>query len=553
MEKRLDPRHLMTAQETIAATLAGSDVAVVFDSETPWTDLKTKTIHLRPIPDQLDPEAIEDLRGDCDHELGHIIHTDPEAIVGIKRQLVKSIAFSIEDGRVERLIGAEWIGCGENLERSSKRAVLRIGAESEDDEANRRARAVCGLSLIAYGWDALAAVDALGADIEHYYEDLGVLINFLGECGSTSEVVSLAETIIDRWKWAPTGKSRAKSKGAKENAVAKEISSFSLSPATDRKQLLKTIGSTDVCGSYRAKTDRDVVEPIRPPSLDLGRLYGLFFEGVRQTAPILRRRLMMQFRSTGHRTKSLQKKGKLDERNLWRSGIGDDRLYKVRTTAQTNRSIVTIMVDCSASMTRAARPPAFEGEALALRTRLFVAAQAAAAVSSSLDALGVPNEVLAFSTAKRTPGAQLEFDRVRPIRHLIIKPFHKSFQSCRSKFMWLAFFEHCSENIDGEAVLWASRRILSRPNRGDRPVLMVFSDGEPASSPESNAVLAQHLRKSIKRAEASGITIFGIGIGSDAVRSFYDTSVIVSDVSNLLSTFYDLIKKVLQERRTSRV
>ena len=119
--------------------------------------------------------------------------------------------------------------------------------------------------------------------------------------------------------------------------------------------------------------------------------------------------------------------------------------------------------------------------------------------------------------------------------------------------MWLAFFEHCSENIDGEAILWGARRILSRPNRGDQPVLMVFSDGEPASAPESNAILAQHLRKSIKRVEASGITIFGIGIGSDAVRSFYDNAVIVSDVSNLLPTFYGLIKKVLQERQTSRV
>jgi len=543
----------MTAQETIAATLAGSDVSVVFDADTPWTDLRAKVIHLRPAPEQLDEEAIEDLRGDCDHELGHIVHTDPESIVGIKRQLVKSVAFSIEDGRVERLIGAEWIGCGENLERSSKRAVLRIGANAADDEANRRARAVCGLSLIAYGWDVLAVVDALGADIEHYYEELGVLVNFIGHCESTEQVISLAETIIDCWKWSPAGKSKAKSKHAKENAVAKEINAFSLSPANNRKQLLSSIGSANADGSYRAKTDKDIVETIRPPSLDLGTLYGLFFDGVRKTAPILRRRLMMKFRSTGHQTKSLQRKGRLDERNLWRFGIGDDRLYKTQTPNKSNRSIVSILVDCSASMTRAARNPEYDGEALALRTRLFVAAQAAAAVSSSLDALGVPNEVLAFSTAKRTPGPDPAFDRVRPTRHLIIKPFHKSFQSCRSKFMWLAFFEHCAENIDGEAVLWAARRVLSKPNHGDRPVLMVFSDGEPASEPESNAILAQHLRKTIKRVEASGITIFGIGVGSDAVGSFYDNSVVVSDVSNLLSTFYDLLKKVLQERQSVRV
>ena len=82
---------------------------------------------------------------------------------------------------------------------------------------------------------------------------------------------------------------------------------------------------------------------------------------------------------------------------------------------------------------------------------------------------------------------------------------------------------------------------------------MVFSDGEPASAPESNAVLAAHLKRSIARVEASGIEVFGIGTGSDAVHGFYTNSVAVYDVSNLLSTFYDLLKKVLQERQFIRV
>jgi cobaltochelatase CobT len=136
---------------------------------------------------------------------------------------------------------------------------------------------------------------------------------------------------------------------------------------------------------------------------------------------------------------------------------------------------------------------------------------------------------------------------------LTIKSYNKPFRSCRANFISLAFFEHCSENIDGEAVLWAARRMLSKPNHGDQPVLMVFSDGEPASAPEDNEVLARHLKTSIKRVEASGITVFGIGVGSDAVREFYDNAVVVYDISNLLSTFYELLKKVLHERRTIRV
>ena len=543
----------MSAQEVVASTLSGGDISVVFDADAPWADLTNRVIHLRPVPSQLTEDAVEDLRGDCDHELGHIIHTDPSALEKIKRGLVKKIAESLEDGRVEKLVGAEWLGCGENLERSARRAVARIAANRADDELNRRARVLCGLSLISGGWSVEEAVEALGDDIKPYYDKLGKTMGLLSRCRSTGAVVEMSRLVANTWDWKPVGPTRVKSNRALENAVANELSPFDLSPATTRKRALTQLSRGKTQGTYRAKTDRDKTEAIRRPSFEIGNLYGVFFEGVRKTAPVLRRRLMMEFRSTGHRYRRFQKKGQIDGRSLWRYGLGDDRLYKKKYPTKTNRSVVTLLVDCSASMTRAAREPAYDGEPLVFRTRVFIASQAAAAVSSTLDGLGVPNEVLAFTTSRRTLASSSVFDRVRPLRHLIIKPYNKPFRSCKANFIALAFFEHCSENIDGEAILWAGRRMLSKPNHGDQPVLMVFSDGMPASEPEDNAVLAKHLKASIKRVEDSGITVFGIGVGSDAVKSFYDNSVVVHDVSNLLSTFYDLLKKVLQERQTFRV
>jgi len=553
MGRDINPKHLMSAQEVVASTLSGNDVSVVFDTDVPWADLTNRVIHLRPVPDELSAEAVEDLRGDCDHELGHIIQTDPAALSTVKRHLVKTITESLEDGRIERLVGAEWLGCGENLERSARRAIERIAANRADDELNRRARALCGLSLISSGWSTEETVSTLGDDIKPYYDKLGKLIVDIRRCKSTRSVIEMAGLIAAAWSWKPVGPTRVKTAKALENAAANELSSFDLSPATTRKRALSQLSGGKTPGTYRAKTDRDKVEVIRRPSFDISNLYGVFYEGVRKTAPVLRRRLMMQFRSTGHRHRRFQNKGTLDERNLWRFGLGDDRLYKKKYAAKINRSIVTILVDCSASMTRAARGPAYDGEPLVFRTRVFIAAQAAAAVSSTLGALGVPNEVLAFTTSRRAMAASAVFDRVRPLRHLTIKPYNKPFRSCKANFIALAFFEHCSENIDGEALLWASKRMLSKPNHGDQPVLMVFSDGEPASEPEDNAVLAAHLKTAIKRVEDSGITVFGVGVGSNAVDQFYEHSVVVYDVNNLLSTFYDLLKKVLQERQTIRV
>jgi len=553
VNRAINPGHLMSAQEVVASTLSGTDVTVLFDADAPWADLTNRVIHLRPVPDQLSDEAIEDLRSDCDHELGHILHTDPGALSSVKRKLVRKIVDAIEDGRIERLVSNEWLGCGENLERSNRRAVARIAENKSDDELNRRSRALCALSLVAYGYNPADAITQLGGDLSSYFDEIGEIATAAQATKSTMDVVKIAKQVADTWCWEPIKKSRAKSREAIENAAARELDEFVVSPATERKQSIQQISRGETPGSYRAKTDKDRSDMIRRPSFPIDNLYGVFFDGVRKTAPILRRRLMMQFRSTGLGVERFQRRGRLDDRRLWRYGVGDDRIHKRSRPTLSNRSIVTILVDCSASMTRPARDPATPGEPLVFRTRLFVAAQAAAAVSSTLDAIGVPNEVLAFTTSKRTPAPAPEFDRLRALSHLVIKPYNRPFRSCRANFLSLALFEHCSENIDGEAVLWAAKRMLSKPNHGDRPVLMVFSDGTPASEPENNEVLAAHLRTSISRIESAGITVFGIGVGSDDVKRFYDNTVVVQDVSGLLSTFYDLLKKVLQERQVIRV
>jgi cobalamin biosynthesis protein CobT len=543
----------MSAQQVVASTLSGANVSVVFDTDVPWVDIEGKVIHLRPVPDQLSDEAIEDLRGDCDHEVGHIIHTDPTAFSVLKRQVARRVAIAIEDGRVERLVGAEWFGCGENLEKSSARAVARIAANATSDEANCRARAICGLSLISYGRLPESADSSLGGGLSEIYRPIQDLLPDVSQCGSTAEAAKLAIKITNAWSWRPTKPDNNSPSQTAETLAAKELDDSLISPATERKSSIQAMTTQAHKGAYRAKTDKDKMEAIRRPSFPIDNLYGLFFDGVRKTAPTLRRRLLMEFRSSGTQPTRLQRKGTVDGRSLWRYALEDDRLYQRKKPTKTNRSIVTILVDSSASMTRAARKADYDGEPVVFRTRLFIAAQAAAAVSATLDSLGVPNEVLAFTTSRHPVAQDLKFDRVRPLRHFVVKPFNKPYRACRSNFLSLAFFEHCSENIDGEAILWASRRMLSKPNHGDRPVLLVFSDGEPASEPENRTTLAEHLKDSIDRIEKSGIAVFGIGVGSDAVQSLYRNSVVVYAVTNLLSTFYDLLKKVMKERISLRV
>ena len=91
------------------------------------------------------------------------------------------------------------------------------------------------------------------------------------------------------------------------------------------------------------------------------------------------------------------------------------------------------------------------------------------------------------------------------------------------------------ENIDGEALEWSFKRILSRPEK--RKILMVISDGAPVddstlSSNDGN-LLDLHLRNIIKTIEKkSNVELTAIGIGHDVSR-YYAKAVTIHDVDEL--------------------
>lgn len=551
------PRYLMSAQEVVASAFADQGVTVLFDAEVPYVDLTSKVMHLRPLPEDLTDEAVEDVRSDCDHELGHIRHTDNSAFDQIKRPIVHLIANSIEDGRIERLMAEEWFGCGENLERSGARAIARIAAAATQDITNRRCRVLCALSLIAYGRPLDDVVTTLGEDTRPSFVAIADLIPAIVNANTTKAVVDLAEMIADRWKWSSSDQPSQTAdplSGAlddEEEAVARLISRESTSVAEARKVSVKSIPTTPL-SLYRRKTDRDTVEVIRtqPDALDL---FSYFFESIRRIVPTLRRRLLMDLRSPGQALIRHRRRGKLDDRVLHRVPLNDDRVFVGKTPALIHKASITLLIDCSRSMTNPARPAARPDEAPALRSKLFVAAQAAAAMSWVLDHLRIRHECLAYTTCAAPAKHDENYERVRPIRHLIVKPSDRSYHGCRKNFVSLALYGDCAENIDGEAVLWGAQRLLKFSRSDALPVLIVFSDGEPASNPEDHQVLASHLQTSIAKVERAGVDVLGVGIASDAVKRFYRHHVVINDASSLVERFYDLLRILIQERTVRRI
>ena len=106
-----------------------------------------------------------------------------------------------------------------------------------------------------------------------------------------------------------------------------------------------------------------------------------------------------------------------------------------------------------------------------------------------------------------------------------------------------------SHNLDGEAVLWQANRIAKRAEK--RRVMFVLSDGHPEGSCD-NAQGHRYLKEAVQRVLASGIEIYGIGMDSAAVRSFYPEHWVCSDMQDLGRLAMTAMTEVLLRSRTER-
>src|ERR1700749_3736544 len=105
------------------------------------------------------------------------------------------------------------------------------------------------------------------------------------------------------------------------------------------------------------------------------------------------------------------------------------------------------------------------------------------------------------------------------------------------------------ENIDGEALDWAHKRLLARPE--SRKVLMMISDGAPVDdstlSVNPGNYLERHLRWVIEEIETrSPVELVAIGIGHDATR-YYRGAVTIVDAEKLAGVMTEKLAELFEE------
>jgi cobaltochelatase CobT len=106
------------------------------------------------------------------------------------------------------------------------------------------------------------------------------------------------------------------------------------------------------------------------------------------------------------------------------------------------------------------------------------------------------------------------------------------------------------ENIDGEAIEWAERRLLAQPER--QKILIVISDGAPVDdstlTQNGPSILWRHIKQVIGRIETErAISLGAIGINFQ-VSGFYSNSVAAENLDELPIITADFVYGVIDGR-----
>ncbi|MCB5409236.1 cobaltochelatase subunit CobT [Pseudogemmobacter faecipullorum] len=204
--------------------------------------------------------------------------------------------------------------------------------------------------------------------------------------------------------------------------------------------------------------------------------------------------------------------------------------FKWEKDTEFRDTVVTLLIDNSGSMR--GRP-------------ISIAAICADVLARTLERCQVKTEILGFTTRAWKGGQSREKwladnrpqqpGRLNDLRHIIYKSADAPWRRARPNLGLMMKEGLLKENIDGEALEWAHRRMLARPEA--RKILMVISDGAPVDdstlSVNPASFLEKHLRDVIAMVEKRrGVELIAIGIGHDVTR-YYQRAVTITDVEQL--------------------
>ena len=295
----------------------------------------------------------------------------------------------------------------------------------------------------------------------------------------------------------------------------------------------EVVDADNLCSSEELKRLRDRLDQLIDPSKSV----------VAKLANRLQRLLLAQQRRSWEFDKE---EGILDSSKLHK--IITDPLtplsFKTEKETSFKDTVLTMLVDSSGSM---------RGRSMT------TAAISADIIGSTLDKCNIKTEILGFTTKHWKGGDSRKLwvecgkpsspGRLNDLRHIIFKPADLAWRRAKKNLGLMLREGLLKENVDGEALLWASSRLMKRPEQ--RKILMVISDGAPVDdstlSTNSTSYLDNHLKQVISEIEnRTELELIAIGIGHD-VTKYYKKAVTIHRAEELGNVMLEQLTDLFQE------
>ena len=218
------------------------------------------------------------------------------------------------------------------------------------------------------------------------------------------------------------------------------------------------------------------------------------------------------------------------------------QIFKSKNENTEKNTIVSLLLDNSGSMR--GKP-------------IITSAITTEIITKVLEKCKVNIEILGFTTREWKGGMSKKKwestgkvdspGRLNDLLHIIYKDADVTWNNCKNNLGLILKDGLLKENIDGEAVKWAYKRLLNRKER--KKILIVISDGAPVDdstlSHNSPDILDNHLKETVNIIQQTkSIKLVAIGIGHD-VSKYYKNAFVIEDAENLGDVIIDNLMKFL--------
>ncbi len=231
---------------------------------------------------------------------------------------------------------------------------------------------------------------------------------------------------------------------------------------------------------------------------------------------------------------------RIDRRLLARIPLGERAFFKYKIETDILSIAFTLLIDESGSMRGG---------------KEVQAARCAVMFGKILDKLGVPFEIIGYSTIELTSAQKdacrrgdynnCEYNRAENLRHFMYKRFHEEYNQAKLRLTKIAAYRN---NFDQDNIEFAWNRLkrYAMTNAIERKVMIVVSDGQPNGGAEGRIKMQKIISEIGCDPNAE---IIGIGINTHYVKDFYHKCVEIDNAQELGLNVVGLLQSAIKKGR----